>query len=295
MKSKIKFILFLFLCSIFAAALFSFFRTHTIAMFDPQGAIALQERNLMIIAAFLMLVIVIPVFIMTAAIAWRYRASNAKAKYSPDWDHNGWYELLWWGFPCVIIIILGIVTWQSSHALDPYRPLMSASPPITIQVVALDWKWLFIYPDQNIATVNFIQFPVGTPVNFEITADAPMNSFWIPRLGGQIYAMPGMSTQLHLIADGAGDYKGLSANFSGEGFSGMQFIARASSQADFDVWLASVRQASTTLDAAAYAALAAPSENVAPIFYSTVDKDLYNTEIMKYLAPTSSVPGTMMQ
>lgn len=259
-----------------------------IAVLNPKGIIALQERNLMSIAFVLMLLVIIPLFVFTFFIAWKYRASNTKAAYAPDSDHNTKLEFLWWAMPAVIILTLAVITWKSTHELDPYKPLKVSVRPITIQVIALQWKWLFIYPEQNIAAVNFIQFPERTPINFELTADAPMNSFWIPSLGGQIYAMAGMRTQLHLIADSPGDFAGSAAEISGRGFSGMKFIARASSQADFDAWVQSIKQSSNTLDLTEYNNLTEPSENNPVVFYSSTGENLYNKIIMKYMMPKTS-------
>jgi cytochrome o ubiquinol oxidase subunit 2 len=283
-----------------------------IIILNPQGIIALKERNLMIVAVLLMLIVVIPVFVFTFYIVFKYRVNDRTQKgvadagvadaivhpkkalkYDPEWDHNIAVETLWWGIPCIIILILSIITWKSSYDISPYKPLVSDVPPITIQVVALDWKWLFIYPAQGIATVNFVEFPAGTPINFEVTSDAPMNSFWIPQLAGQIYAMPGMSTQLHLNAFAPGSYNGFSANISGAGFSGMKFIAQSVSTADFDQWVASVQQSSfnspNSLDTATYKQLALPSENNPIAFYSSVDPSLYNEEVMKYMMPADAM------
>src|SRR3989344_8743312 len=202
----------------------------TIAVLNPKGIVATQERNLIIFALLLSLTVVIPVFILTFAIAWKFREGREE-KYEPDWDHNKWLEFVWWAVPAAIILVLAAVTWTSTHQLDPFKPLSSSTQPITIQVVALQWKWLFIYPEQNIATVNFVQFPARTPINFELTADAPMNSFWIPQLSGQIYAMAGHKTQLHLMADETGEFAGSAAEISGRGFAGMKFSAKATSVA----------------------------------------------------------------
>lgn len=252
-----------------------------IAMLNPKGLIAMKERDLMIIAIILMLIVVIPVFILTIAISWHYRAGNSKAKYTPDWDYNLIAESLWWGFPCVIILVLSVITWKSSYDLDPFKPIDGDKKPITIQVVALQWKWLFIYPEQNIATVNFIQFPEQTPLNFEVTADAPMNSFWIPQLGGQIYAMPAMKTKLHLIANEVGSFRGSSANLSGKGFSGMMFEAKASTQKEFDEWIQSVKQAQNFLSQNEYQLLAKPSEYHPITFYTLQKQDLFDWIVMK--------------
>lgn len=255
------------------------------AVLNPQGMVAVKERNLMIATVLLGLIVVIPVYVMLFLFAWRYREGNKKAKYSPELSGNAFAETLWWGIPSAIILTLSIITWNSSHALDPHKALNLSTKPLTIQVVALDWKWLFIYPQQNVASVNFVQLPVGTPVTFDITADAPMNSFWIPQLGGQIYAMPGMSTQLHLIADKAGAYDGSSANLSGRGFSGMRFTAQAGSQTNFTNWLETARSSSSQLNQAAYDQLSKPSENNSAALYSSVEHDLYDKIVLKYMAP----------
>jgi len=260
-----------------------------IVLLNPRGVIAYKEFDLMLTALALMLVVVVVVFSFTFLIVWKYRVGNRTSKpYSPEWDHNVKIELVWWAIPLCIVIFLSVITWTSSHDLDPFKPIASNIEPITIEVVALDWKWLFIYPQEGIATVNMIEFPAQTPINFVITSDAPMNSFWIPQLGGQIYAMPGMSTQLHLESFGVGTYDGLSANISGAGFAGMKFRANSVSQADFDQWVANVKQSPNILGQSQYAALSAPSQNVPVTLYSAVDKSLYNDAIMKYMMPQGS-------
>ena len=244
-------------------------------LFDPHGVIALEERSLFIIATLFMLLIGVLIYAFTIVIAWRYRADNTKAAYTPNWEHSLVDEFIWWLVPGVIIFFLALLTWRSTHQLDPFKPLSSETTPLTIQVVALNWKWLFIYPTEHIASVNLVAIPTGVPIDFQITADAPMNSFWIPELGGQIYAMPGMNTKLNLMADQEGTYHGSSANFSGQGFSGMRFDVRAESMADFDAWVRSVRAASTTLDVSSYKALAEPSEYVPISTFGSVQNDLY--------------------
>ncbi len=266
----------------------------TFAVLDPKGAIGLAERNLMVTAILLMLIVAIPVFIILFTFARKYRAGNTKAKYAPDTDHNRIAAIALWAIPAVIIFIIAILNWKSTHALDPYKPIDSTAKPLTIQVVALQWKWLFIYPEQHIATVNFIQFPEKTPLHFQLTAEAPMNSFWIPQLGGQMYAMAGMSTQLHLIANETGDFRGSAAEISGRGFAGMKFIARSTSQADFDAWVQSVKQSSTTLSLDEYNNLALPSENNPVAFYASVEDSLYNTIMMKFMAPMQPMQGMQM-
>ncbi len=265
-----------------------FVGSHNIAILDPKGTIALQEKNLIVLALGLSLIVVIPVFILVFGFAWRYREDNHKAKYSPNLDHNVVAETIWWLVPSALILVLAVITWRSSHSLDPYKPLVSNVAPITIQVVALDWRWLFIYPQEHVATVGYFRIPDKTPVNFEVTADAPMNSFWIPQLGGQIYAMPGMSTQLHLEADTPGSYDGSSANISGVGFSGMTFTAQSSSMSDYKTWLASAERSNQQLTVAAYSQLAKPSKNTARLTYSGVASGLYNGILGKYM------PGGMM-
>ncbi len=259
-----------------------------IAVLNPKGPIALKEFHLIVFSLLLSLLVVLPVFTLLIVFAWKYREGNTKSKYSPELDHNKILETIWWVIPSFLIIILGIVAWNSSHELDPFKPLDSSIKPITIQVVALNWKWLFIYPKQNIATVNYFLIPNKTPVNFEVTSDAPMNSFWIPQLGGQIYAMPGMSTQLHLSADGDGSYRGLSANISGNGFAGMTFTARSTSTSDFNIWLQNVKNSPKQLSLDEYNKLSQPSSNNPSAYYSSTQSDLYNNIVYKYLAPNSA-------
>jgi cytochrome o ubiquinol oxidase subunit 2 len=263
---------------------------HTnIPVLEPKGPVGLQERNLLFFGLALSLFVVIPVFSMLFFISWKYRESNTKAKYSPDFDHSRIAETIWWLIPSILIAILSVVGWNASHTLDPYRPLSSKNPQMTIQVVALDWKWLFIYPQQHIATVNQVQFPKDTPVDFEITSDSVMNSFWVPQLGGQIYAMPGMSSQLHLMASQTGNFNGVSANISGTGFAGMTFDAKATSAQDFANWTRYVQESPHTLSMSAYNKLDQPSQNNPVAYYSSGTQDLYDTILAKY-----DGPGTAM-
>jgi cytochrome o ubiquinol oxidase subunit 2 len=255
-----------------------------LAVLNTKGIIAEKERNLMVLATLLMLVVVIPVFAMTIFIVWKYRAEK-KATYTPDWDHNVVAESIWWGLPCAIIAILAVVTWNSSHQLDPFKPIESNKKPLTIQVVALQWKWLFIYPDQRVASVNYVAFPENTPVTFQITADAPMNSLWIPQLGGQMYAMPGMDSHLNLMASETGSFNGSSANISGAGFAGMKFTAVSQTYSDFNQWIRTLQQGHTPLTLAAYSDLAKPSQDQPASFYSWSESDLYNQVILKYMDP----------
>lgn len=265
--------------------LYVYISTHNMGVFNPKGVIAFAEKDLIVTTTLLMLIVVIPVFILLGAFLWRYRATNTKATYAPDWHGNMMLETIWWTIPIVIIAIIGRLTWISSHELDPYKPIVSSIPPITIEVVALDWKWLFIYPEENIATVNFVQFPKGVPINFKITADAPMNSFWIPQLAGQIYAMAGMDTRLHIMANEYGEYAGLSSNYSGVGFSGMKFTAKVGTREEFDQWVLTAKQASSTLSMSEYKKLAEKSRNNEVSEYSSVEKDLYDKIIMKFMEP----------
>ncbi|MDE3045975.1 MAG: ubiquinol oxidase subunit II [Verrucomicrobiota bacterium] len=288
-KFKLVFLVLFFLSSIAWLALL-FIEEAPIPVLDPRGWVGVKERDLIVISTLLMLIVIIPVFILTWWITWKYRASNTKAKYDPKWDHSHLAETIWWSVPCAIIVVLGILTWESCHELDPFHPLDAKSiqtteKPIEIQVVALQWRWLFIYPEQKIASMNLVQFPAKRPVHFQITADAPMNSFWIPQLGGQIYAMPGMKTQLHLIADEAGSFRGTSANLSGEGFARMNFVAKSTSPEEFSAWVESVRQSGNVLEWAGYTKLVEPSSDRNVFLYSLGEEGLYDRIIMKYMMP----------
>jgi len=259
------------------------------ALLDPKGQVAADEKSLIITATLLMLLVVIPVIFMTLYFAWKYRASNTEATYTPNWSYSHRIEAVVWAVPIAIILVLGTITWKTTHALDPYRPLDSKVKPITIEVVSLDWKWLFIYPEQHIATVNEIQFPAGTPVNFKITSDTVMNVFFIPQLGSQIYAMAGMQTQVNLIADAPGTYDGLSTNFSGAGFPDMKFTATATSQADFDAWVAKVRTSPNKLGLDNYGELSKPSSKDPVKYFSTVEPVLYAAVLDKYMDKSSGL------
>ncbi len=256
-----------------------------LVLLDPKGMIASAEKHILITSVLLMSIIVIPVIMLTFVIAWRYREGNTKATYSPNWSHSTLLEIIWWSIPCIIIGILAVITWISSHQLDPYKPLTSKEKPLVIQAMALEWKWLFIYPEQKIATVNFVQFPVGVPVQFQITAEGPMNSFQIPQLAGQIYAMAGMKTKLHLMADEPGDYSGLATNFSGDGFSEMKFVARVSSRSEFDQWVKTVKQSPDKLTQTKYDHLIKRSEKDPVHFFSFSEDDIFETAVMKSMMP----------
>ncbi len=256
---------------------------------NSKGPIALQERNLIYFALLLSLVIVIPVFSLTIFFAYKYRESNNNTTYRPDWDRSFVFESLWWIIPSILIGILAVVTWNSSYQLNPYKSLNSNVKPVVIQVVALDWRWLFIYPNSNIATVDYFKFPINTPVDFYITSAAPMNSFWIPQLGGQIYAMAGMSTELHLMASSYGNYRGLSANLSGVGFSGMTFSADAVSNAAFSNWLKYVRTSNNRLSLSNFNILAHPTISSKTINYYGVYPNLYVKIINNFMSSKSEI------
>lgn len=256
-----------------------------LALLDPKGVIAADEKDLMVIAVFLMLLVVIPVIILSFVFAWRYRAGNTKATYAPNWSHSTTLEIVWWSIPCVIILILGVLTWTSSYRLDPYKPLAGEEKPLIIQAVALDWKWLFVYPEQNIATINYIEIPVNVPIQFLIAAEGAMNSFHIPQLSGQIYAMAAMQTKLHLVANHEGEFRGLSANYSGIGFSDMRFTVRATTKAQFDEWVKKAKQSQKILTMNEYDELTKPSQNDAVSYYSSVQKDLFGTVVMRHMMP----------
>lgn len=282
MSRKIKILLWGIAVIVTVVTIFALLRDANIPVLEPKGLIATQQRDLIIFATILMLLIVVPVFILTFFIVWRYRESNTKAVYRPKFVSNTLLETVWWGFPLIIILVLSVVIWKSSHDLDPVKPLVSTRTPLEVKVVALQWKWLFIYPEQNIATVNYLNIPVDTPINLTLTADAPMNSFWVPQLGGQIYAMSGMSTKLHLNATSTGSYAGSSANLSGEGFAGMRFKVNALKQQDYNAWLSSTKAVPTDLSNQAYDKLALPSTATPITTYGSYQPDLYDTIVMKY-------------
>jgi cytochrome o ubiquinol oxidase subunit 2 len=263
------------------------------AILDPQGPVGRAEKSLIFTAVILMLIVVVPVIVLTLVFAWHFRASNKKAVYRPDFHHSVPIEIIVWVIPCLIILGLGVLTWKTTHALDPYKPLTAQNtvPPVKVDVVALDWKWLFVYPDLKIASVNEMAMPVGTPVDFRITSATVMNAFFIPQLGTQIYAMGGMQTQVHLMADHAGNYHGLSANFSGDGFSGMTFQALAMDKAGFDAWVQKVRQSGQTLDTQSYALLAKPSENVPPTYYGSVNGNIFEDQIAAFQGSSMPMKG----
>ncbi|WP_284313891.1 ubiquinol oxidase subunit II [Labrys miyagiensis] len=270
---------------------------------SPSGDIAARQRDLLLYSTALMLVIIIPVMALTILFAWRYRQSNTSARYEPDWDHSTQLELVIWAVPLLIIIVIGAITWTGTHLLDPYRPLEQVAAgkpvaadaqPLEVQVVSLDWKWLFIYPQYGIATVNEMAAPVNRPISFKITSSTVMNSFYIPALAGQIYSMPAMETKLHAVINQPGEYEGISANYSGAGFSGMHFKFHGLDQAGFDQWIQKAKSSGSALDRASYQVLEKPSENEPVRYYNSVDGDLYHAILNLCIEPGKMCLDKMM-
>jgi cytochrome o ubiquinol oxidase subunit 2 len=262
----------------------------TIVLFDPKGPIGESERFTIIAAAVLMAIVVIPVFIMAFWFPLKYRAANTRSTYSPKWSYSAKIDLAMWGVPLAIVICLATLAWTRTHALDPYKPIGSGKP-IHIEVVALDWKYLFIYPDHQIATVNQFAFPVKVPVSFKLTSDTVMTSFFIPQLGSQIYAMAGMQTRLHLMADHPGTYSGHNQQFSGTNYADMFFTAQALSPEEFQAWLQKAKQSPERLDLKRYEALAKPSAGYPVTYFSWVKPRLFEHIMSKYRPPRLEPPG----
>jgi len=253
-------------------------------VFDPKGPIAAEQKDLILITILLCLIIMIPVFALTAFIIFRYRDKpNNKAAYKPNWAQNHLLEAVWWGIPIVIIAILAVITVRGSYELEPSKAIESDKEPLVVQVTALDWKWLFQYPEQNIATVNHLYIPVDRPIRFELTADAPMNSFWIPQLGGQIYTMSGMAMKLHLLAEEPGTYFGSGANFSGKHFADMTFTVNAVSEEEFEAWVQQIDASSPELTIEGYEALAQPGTSET-LTFSSFPENLFERTVTKYAA-----------
>lgn len=257
----------------------------TTSILEPAGPIARGERLILLDALVIMLAIVVPTIIATLAFAYWYRASNTKARYLKDWAYSGRLELIVWSIPTLVILFLSGVIWTGSHQLDPARALPSHIEPLQVQVVSLDWKWLFVYPAQRVATVNELVVPAGRPVHFSITSASVMNHFFVPRLGGMIAAMNRMETHLNLQADAPGEYYGQSAQFSGDGFSDMNFKVRAVPTQQFDAWVMSTRQEGPVLDRAAYTQLAQQSQNVEPFSYRDADPALFHAIVSQEIPP----------
>jgi cytochrome o ubiquinol oxidase subunit 2 len=260
-------------------------------LFDPKGPIGDAERFLILVAIALMLIVVIPVFVMSFLFARRYRASNIKATYTPKWSYSAKIDLVTWLVPVAIVTALGILTWTQTHRLNPYTPIDRGVKPVSIEAVSLDWKWLFIYPDHHIATVNELVFPAGVPLSVRITSDTVMTSFFIPQLGSQIYAMAGMQTRLHLMANEAGVYLGQNQQFSGNGFSDMNFKAIAVSRQQFEAWVQKARQSPDRLDLTRFEELGRPSAGYPVTYFSWVVPDLFERILGKYR--TGVNPGAM--
>lgn len=259
-------------------------------VFHPKGIIAQQEFELMITNILLMLAIIVPTYILLFWIVWKYCIRNENAKYDPDHSFGPIGELIMWGLPTIIVVIMATLTWDRTHKLDPYKPLDSEIKPLAVQVVALDWKWLFIYPELGIATLNYLQIPEKTPIHFRLTADqSPMNSFWIPQLSGQIYSMTGMSTQLHLMANAPGKYTGKAVEINGEGYSDMTFSVESTSSSAFEHWISEVKKAPLKLTQEVYNELVKHFINKSIIYYSEVEEDLYYKIVNKYIYPSESV------
>jgi cytochrome o ubiquinol oxidase subunit 2 len=257
---------------------------------DPRGPVGISNRLILLDSLAIMLAIVVPVIVAILVFAWWFRASNPNAFYWPDWEFSGRLELIVWSIPALVITFLGGIAWFGSHAVDPFAPLSVKAKPTEIKVVALDWKWLFIYPEEGIASVNLLTIPTGTPIHFRLTSSGVMNSFFVPQLGSQIYAMAGMISQLNLLADEPGTYAGLSAQFSGQGFSDMRFDVRALPADAYAKWVADTKSTGATLDTNRYAELVKPSENVSPTTYRSVDSGLFDA-IVNGTAPQPPAAG----
>jgi cytochrome o ubiquinol oxidase subunit 2 len=255
------------------------------AVLDPQGLVGIAEKTILIDSLAIMLAIVVPTIAATFAFAWWFRASNARARHLPDWEYSGRIELIVWSIPLLVIMLLGGVAWIGSHDLDPAKPLESKTPPLEIQGVSLDWKWLFVYPSQGVASVNQFVVPTGVPVHFSLSSASVMNAFFVAQLGSMIYTMNGMTTQLNLQADAPGIFHGISSHYSGDGFSGMHFDVRAVPAEQFAAWIEETRNTGPTLDAASYAALARQSMNTPPFTFRAVDPGLFHEIVTQKLPP----------
>ena len=272
-------------------------------LLNAPGDVARQQGDLIIISTFLMLIIIVPVIALTLFFAWHYRASNTRATYKPDWDHSTRLELVIWAAPLMIIIALVSITWITTHTLDPYRPLERIAPgkpvpegvePLEVEVVSLDWKWLFIYPEQNIATVNELAAPVDRPIRFKLTSSTVMNAFYVPALAGLIYTMPGMQTELNAVISTPGEYEGFSSNYSGAGFSGMRFRFHALDEAGFDAWVDQVRGSGQVLGRDGYLELEKPSEREPVRHYASVEAGLYDAILNRCVDPRRMCLHEMM-
>ena len=288
MKKKLPITLFLIIIFL-VIGWFSYLLTQVdLQVLNAKGIIAAKESYIIMFSMGLMLAIAIPVVIAAYFVVWKFRSGNKKSKHMPEWTGNKYIKGFYWMFFISIALFFFAVVWFTAHDLDPYKPIPSENEEMVIQVVALRWKWLFIYPEENIATVNFIQIPVNTPVRFSLTADGPMNSFWIPQLSGQIYSMAAMETTIHMKGDVLGDFQGGAAEINGEGFSGMRFTTRVSSKKDYDLWLEKARNSPSPLDKVTYKKLSEPSEYNSVVFYSPIDDNVYDDIMMRYMLPQNS-------
>lgn len=260
-----------------------------LALMNPKGQIGMEQKSIFIFATLIMLIVVLPPIIMAWWFAWRYRESNKSATYKPNWAHSNVLEVIVWGIPCIIILILGIMVWRTSHSLDPHKAIVSENKPVEIQVIALDWKWLFIYPEEKVASINEIAIPVNTPVTFKLTSYTAMNSFFIPQLGSQLYAMAGMENNLNLIANEVGVYKGVATNISGLGFSDMKFSVHAVSDADYANWIDNAKRSGTgsPLNRTTFDAVAEPTIKAPVQYFYPASPDLYLTIINEFMGPHS--------
>ena len=257
---------------------------------DPVGPVAAAEKQILINSTAIMLAIIIPTMIATVAVAFWFRRGNSRAEYRPDWEYSGAIEMVVWGIPILTIMLLGGIAWIGSHQLEPSKPLTSPNKPISVEVVSLDWKWLFIYPDQGIATVNQLVVPAGTPINFRLTSATVWNVFFVPQMGSMIYTMPRMATRLNLQADKQGVFPGRSAHFSGDGFPGMEFNVLSVTPQQFAAWTATARGNGQVLDGRSYAQLARPSSYVKPMTYSNVAPGLFDYIVAGKAPPTPQLP-----
>lgn len=266
------------------ASLFVLSGCQDAVLINSKGAIGIEQRDLIYKAVGLMLIVVIPAILLSVLFAWKYRAANAqKNEYKPDWEHSNKIEFVVWTIPLIIIVILGTITWKTAFSLHPYKPIEHEKEAMVVEVVSLDWKWMFIYPEQGIATINELAIPVDRPIEFKLTSDSVMNSFFIPQLGGQIYVMAGMQTRLHLIANEVGEYKGISASYSGAGFSGMKFKTLAKTDEDFNAWVQNVKSTGSSLDNfEVFKVIAKPSENAPVAYFNNVVPDLFRQVVMQY-------------
>ncbi len=288
---RIKFLITLIAITLAIVGIVLVLNSEKTAVVNTKGIIATQELQLILTNAFLKLLIIVPTYILLFVVVWKYCIKNKNAKYDPEHSFGSVGQLIMWLLPTLIVVAMAIVTWRATHQLDPRKPIDSVNETLTIQVVALDWKWLFIYPDLGIATLNYLEIPENTPIRLRLTADgSPMNSFWIPQLSGQIYSMTGMSTELHLMANGIGDYVGKAVEINGDGYADMTFAVKSTSQADFEKWSKEIKTtAAQNLTEKNYEELLKPAINKSVIFFGDVEKDLYHKIVHKYMYPIKPV------